>query len=254
VATAVTPNGDRLSGYGYNAQGKLEAFQWSLGLGMTGIGLMSGRETIANAMSDDGSVIAGYARDAVGQYGFRWTSSTGFTSLGALPQGSTRSEVNAMSGDGDVLVGRLIVPTGSAAFKWTLADGIVALENTPGGNSGFANAVSGDGSIIVGQMGGPEVEAAVWDVNGVQPLRSRLIASGVDMSSWLLTEAYDISTDGSVVVGSGLRNGVSSYFMATLPEPSGVCLSLGILISIGMRRRGSSAITTSMSGSSTLQI
>jgi hypothetical protein len=55
----------------------------------------------------------------------------------------------------------------------------------------------------------------------MQSLQAKLIAQGVDLTGWSLTEASGVSADGLVIVGSGENpNGGIEAFMAVLDAPN----------------------------------
>ena len=61
------------------------AFRWTLASGIQDLGVTSGTESIAEAISPSGLVIVGQARDSVGFWrAFRWTASLGMRDLGSL--------------------------------------------------------------------------------------------------------------------------------------------------------------------------
>ena len=73
-------NGSSLSAFN-------EAFRWTSGGGMAGLGDFLGGNTFSTALgvSADGSIIAGYGVSASGAEAFRWTSGGGLVGLGNLP-------------------------------------------------------------------------------------------------------------------------------------------------------------------------
>ncbi|MEZ4282160.1 MAG: pentapeptide repeat-containing protein [Myxococcota bacterium] len=114
-----------------------------------------------------------------------------FTPLGDLPGGDHSSEAKAISADGTTIVGTSSVTGGRDAFRWTLATGLLPLGV---GASGIAHGVSGDGSVITGVNSGGGFR---WDaLGGVQALGD--LPGGLDRSN-----AYDVSADGSTIVGYG---------------------------------------------------
>jgi probable HAF family extracellular repeat protein len=164
--------------------------------------------------------------------------------LGFLPNG-IESEANRVSADGSVIVGQSgTLPPGSItvrqeAFRWTQSDGMVALRDLPGQRL-FSQAfdVSADGSVIVGAAdlfeGGTTVNRAFYwtPANGMLSLRDALISAGVaNLDGWTLNVARGVSYDGLTIVGTGIHNGVSEAWVATIPEPS--TLVLGALLLAG---------------------
>src|SRR5216683_5640830 len=90
---------------GSNAFGPaFHAFRWTPAGGLQDLGVTTGTESIATAISDNGSVIVGEARDASGFWrAFRWTASTGMQDIGTL--GGPESAAYGVSEDGSVIVG-----------------------------------------------------------------------------------------------------------------------------------------------------
>lgn len=163
------------------------AFRWTPAGGLQDLGLTTGDESIAIAISADGSVIVGEARDASGFWrAFRWTASTGMQDIGTL--GGPESVAYAVNKDGTVIVGTSLTSgsTGSDhAFRWTATTGMQDLRS-------LLQAV------------------------GVHTA-----------DNWLsLDTAAGVSADGTVIVGYGLnppttkfRFGVWTPFRAILPVP-----------------------------------
>lgn len=168
-----------------------------------GLGFLSDtfKQSVATAVSADGSVIAGisnagsYNQPPYGfEHAFRWTAATGMVDLGDVQGGTTQSFAEGISGDGGVIVGQSVVP-GYQAMRWSASTGMVSLGTLPGGNYSIARAASYDGSVVVGgsnttELGGAfRWTAATGMVNlGVLP--------GANGSS-----ALAVSADGNVIVG-----------------------------------------------------
>jgi probable HAF family extracellular repeat protein len=117
---------------------------------MTDLGSLGGTTSQAEALSADGSVVVGRARNASNQWrAFRWTSAGGMTDLGSLG-GTYSSQAEDVSADGSVVVGYATLASGQGrAFRWTQAEGMTDL-GTLGGTYSSASGVSDDGSVIVG--------------------------------------------------------------------------------------------------------
>lgn len=116
---------------GSNAFGPaFHAFRWTPSGGLQDLGLTTGTESIAIAISADQSVIVGEARDASGFWrAFRWTSSTGMQDIGTL--GGPESAAFAVNKDGSVIVGTSLTSgsTGSNhSFVWTATNGMQDLK------------------------------------------------------------------------------------------------------------------------------
>jgi uncharacterized membrane protein len=147
-----------------------------------------------------------------------------------------------VSADGNVIVGVSFFPTvppnstnfKSEAFRWTEATGMVSLGDLLGGRvRSTAYDVSADGSVIVGSgeiLGEADesVPAAFyWTAeNGMLNLRDLLVAGGATgLDGWTLTEARGVSYDGLTIVGTGVHNGVTEAWVATIPEPDTILLA-----------------------------
>jgi probable HAF family extracellular repeat protein len=206
-ANAVSPDGRVVVGHSSGPGGQ-EAFRWEDGV-MTGLGDLPGGifSSIAMAASFDGGVIVGQSSGASGWEAFRWENGV-MTGLGDLPGGGFESRANDVSYDGAVVVGIGRIAQGTppdAAFRWE--DGnMLQLPTIPGGlPTSYAVAVSGDGSIVGGTslIGGGSMRATRW-VGGEG------VSLGVPpgMSS---SRTNDLSTDGSVVVGSAFGPGTRGF-------------------------------------------
>jgi probable HAF family extracellular repeat protein len=230
-----------------------EAFRWTSGGGMVGLGDLPGGivtpESEAIGVSDDGLVIVGQGNQTVAPEAFRWTSGGGMVGLGDLSGGAFESNANNVSGDGSVIVGFGTSASGLEAFRWTSGGGMVGLGDFAGGSfTSSANDLSADGSVIVGTGNSAlGAEAFIWDAaNGMQSVIDLLDAQGVNLSGWRLTHARGISADGTVIVGIGLNPaGDQEAWLATIspvPVPGAIWLfGSGLLGLVGMARRKKAA-------------
>lgn len=184
-----------------------------------GLGDLAGGDFYSKAedISADGSVVVGYGTRSDITYGFRWTKAAGMV---ALPGSYEYCVAHGVSSDGTVVVGR--VEDSGGAFRWTQSGGFEIL----GDYSGLAYGVSGDGSVVVGHAYVHDFISQVWKGDSViQPApgvgfaaaasADGVVVVGVDGGSgfrWTESEgvthkypgwAWDISDDGSVVVGAG---------------------------------------------------
>ena len=105
-----------------------------------------------------------------------------------------------------------------------------------------ALAVSADGSVIVGQSRMDDLyhsyDAFIWrEGEGMCSIKYLLENDyGLDLTGWQLTEAHDISGDGTRIIGMGYNpDGYEESWMATIPEP-GLC-SLMTLGGLALMRR-----------------
>lgn len=241
-ASGVSADGAVVAGYRFSANGP-EGFRWSSGSGYQGVGGLPGGSFFSSTawgISADGSVLVGESNTTGDvNHAFRWTAGTGIVDLGTLPGGNFSAAV-AVSGDGQTVVGWSHSATGYFAMKWTSAAGMVSL-----GGDGTAYGVSADGSIIVGDFGTGTGRAALWSSGGgIQNIRDLLVADGINMTGWTLTNATAISADGRTIVGFGNGpNGTEGWrvTLAAVPEPTTLLLlglaGVGTGIGVWHRRR-----------------
>ncbi len=186
------------------------------------LGVISGdTSSVANSVSADGTVVVGTSTGTQDQ-AFRWVGSV-MTGLGDLTGGAVNSEAFGVSGDGLVVVGHSASSNGNEeAFRWT-SSGMVGLSDLSGGSFGSsANAVSQDGITIVGSgTTASGREAFIWDAaTGMRNLKDLLVANGINMTGWTLTEATGISSDGKSVVGFGTNpdGNTTGWIVDLLPD------------------------------------
>lgn len=206
------------------------AYRWTRGAGGTtaaaldrlgsvpaGGGLPVNR---ASVISDDGSVIAGFAQtDTVDRWPAVWRADgTGMLLPGSAPDAP--GEVLSISADGSVLAG----VWNQEGFVWTQAGGVVSMGLLPGGLGGdatYPNAIAAQGALVFGGSGGfGATTAFVWTAAmGMRPLQELLVAAGVSIpDGYALTNVLAASTDGTVILGSALTTGGSSIsFVARVP-------------------------------------
>lgn len=237
-AWAASNDGSVVVGYGSSTSGS-EAFRWTNGTGMVELGDLPGGmfQSLALDVSGDGSVVVGSASSASGSEAFRWTSGGGMVGLGDLPGGGFQSTALSVSDDGFTAVGWSISAAGTEAFRWTNGGGMVGLGDLPGGSFGsLASGASADGSVVVGRgVSALGSEAFFWtNGGGMQNLRDVLIAGGATgLTGWTLNEARSVSADGRTIVGSGTNPlGQTEAWIATVPEPSTLALSVGSALAL----------------------
>jgi probable HAF family extracellular repeat protein len=205
-ANAVSADGSVVVGVSYpttggSAEGTSEAFRWTAGSGMVGLGFLPGGVlSEALAASADGSVLVGwgdFGDPAAASQAFRWTSGSGMVGLGRLP-GDSFSEAHGVSADGSVVVG-----------------------------------LSQGGDPVYDQT------AFIWDAtNGMRSLPQVLTDSGLDLSGWVLDSATGISADGLTIAGNGTNPlGQHEAWIAFLPEPGTPLLLLTALLALATRAK-----------------
>ena len=178
----------------------------------TNLGVLTdGDKSSAAAVSNDGSVVAGWSNLLVGagqeRRAFRWTGGT-MTSLGTLG-GHTSSEATGISSDGSVVVGVSGNGAGQRAFRWTggTMTTLGTLDNADAATSSIGAAVSGDGSTVVGwstvTVAGTLVDRGFrWNGGTMQSVEDWLTGTGATVQPGFTTKyALGISSDGKVVLG-----------------------------------------------------
>jgi probable HAF family extracellular repeat protein len=189
--------------------GGTEAFRWTAAGGMQSLGALPGGSShvsIAEDVSDDGSVIVGRSTSASGhEYeAFRWTAGDGMMPLGGLPGLPVFSSAEAVSADGSVVVGW----SQSEAFRWTPEEGMVGLRDDVPGSTRAAD-LSADGAAVIGTLATPAGYSQLfrWTAeDGVVPI-GELASTG----------AFGTSADATIIVGQ--RSGHAAAWDLTLgPE------------------------------------
>ncbi len=197
IGYSVSTGGTVVAGYcEREGDGMRRAFRWTAETGMTDLGTLGGSSVVAPAVafavSDNGLVIVGDARrpgDIAGR-AFRHTAS-GMVELGILGTGGGSIAFDT-NHDGSVIVGWSYIDAYGPwqAFKWTAPGPLVAF-NTP---KSYANATNPDGSVAVGQY-----------LNSADHMRAVRWVGSEELELGTLggheSRAYDLSDDGSVVVG-----------------------------------------------------
>ncbi len=113
-ASGMTPDGSVIVGTAMNSSGFSEAFRWTAGGGMVGLGALAGSfpNSDATAVSADGSIVVGGSLSNSGYEAFVWTGSTGLLSMNAYLAGQgvdltgwSLQSAHAISADGTTIVG-----------------------------------------------------------------------------------------------------------------------------------------------------
>jgi probable HAF family extracellular repeat protein len=251
-AYGVTADGQTVVGYGTKSEvvDVRHAVRWTDGGAPEDLGGMPDvypalSTSHATAISADGSVIAGWARNlSDDQEACIWTEGEGIVGMGSLGgYGSDSLAWDVAVSNEAVVVGVNTYYGGdNEAFRWTSETGMVGLGDLPGGlNSSQAYAVSADGNVIVGsgcdEIGGM---AMIWDEqNGMRDLKTVLETDyGLDLSEWYtLTAAKGISDDSRTIVGFGFHNNVREAWVAHIPEPTtGMTFLVGGILVLSRRR------------------
>ena len=191
MAEGVAADGQTVVGWSETSPNRYaHAFRWTPTGGIQDLGVTNGTESIAEAISGNGVVIVGQARDSQGFWrAFRWMGSLGMRDMGTL--GGPMSVAFDASADGSVIVGMSLINSGSSsnrAFRWTAARGMRDLK------------------------------------------QELLNAGVTAVQNWTLETAVGVSSDGSVIAGYGFNAiGQHQPFVAVLPNGGGTGVTLSSL-------------------------
>jgi uncharacterized membrane protein len=225
ITHAISGDGDRIVGTRtivVNNKPMDRAFVWTPVGGFFDLGGLIAPDcrTTTTGISQDGRVILGDCiDDALGtRTVFIWTIEEGVVPMGDI------FSADALSRDGSVIVGTMLSPLIFQAFRWTAADGVVPIPTPGENNQSRAQGVSGDGSVVVGYVESNLDEtrwAFMWDqTHGMRNVKEVLESEyGLNLAGWTLLVAWDISDDGTTIVGRG-RNpqGFEEAWRAVLPN------------------------------------
>ena len=235
VARDVSADGSVVVGYSSNANFNLEAFRWSAGGGMAGIGDLPGGtfNSQASGVSGDGTLVVGPASTSSSPYNtsFRWTAGGGIT--GIVP---TTFRAFGITGDGHFAFGDNL----GRAARLDLQNGaLLTIPHVPipglNTDTDQAWAANADGSVVVGLHNLSLINeffgrAFMWDAaHGTRIIQNVLINDfglGAELAGWELNNATAVSDDGLTVAGYGFApSGEQAAWMARLPAPCNADIS-----------------------------
>jgi probable HAF family extracellular repeat protein len=184
-----------------------------------GLADQPGAATVATAVSGDGSVVVGTSSYSSGAgAGFRWTVAGGMMSLGPLVGygGETFLQPVAASSDGSVVVGS--EPRSRSAWRWTFGTNAVRLVLMPSAYESFAHGMNRNARFVVGRCNtdSPPTGAYVYDA-----LTGATIALSQVGSGGQSADAYSVSLDGSIVIGSSTVWNLTSSTRTFVSAPIG---------------------------------
>ena len=223
------------------ADGTYRAARWHQNTGWQDLGVLNpdDYESVANTISADGSMLAGYS--AGNRFSaFRWTAADHMTEL-MNPFGSFDAAAIAMSAPGSVITGQARNAQGlSQAVVW-YGDGSSRVLNLLAGfdtASGFG--ISGDGTLVGGSVAIDQVgadRAVFWTADGqVNDLAAFLNTHGINTTGWSFTAITEVSQNGQYLTGRGIDPaGYMDSFLVQIPEPATLAL---LLAACTLRRRG----------------
>ncbi len=196
TATDVSPDGSVIVGWttlptsmGFDQR---TAFRWTEAGGAVDIGSGVADSSQALAVSDDGSVVAGFGRfGSTALQIWVWTAGTGMVALGEY--GGCQPPVLGVSADGSIVYGSCL----SAGFLWTPALG---RQDFTGANIFLPTDSTADGSLLVGvTLDGGALKGATWSLgSGVTQFPSP--AGGAFLPR-------HTSSDGTIMAGATLLTG-----------------------------------------------
>jgi probable HAF family extracellular repeat protein len=227
-ARAASADGAVVVGLGDLGDGRTNgAFRWTQAGGMVALASIPGRNSSADGVNADGSVVCGNSESSQGPRALRWTSAgvDGGTmqDLGTLSTacglGETIAEGWSISADGSVVAGDSSADGESCTrhwFRWvsdgngggTMSD-LNVVSNYP---AAFARAlaISGDGAVVVGiAPSANNIDSAFrWtSTAGMQHIGPPTANPNY------ISEARAASADGSAIVGYFLEGPIGEHAM-----------------------------------------
>lgn len=246
----ISADGSKIVGLAWHEDYRAEAFSYTSGGGMTGLGRPLTASSRASAISGDGSTVVGfYENDSTGERRpARWTNG-GAAEL-FLGENAVGESLGANT-DGSMIVGNSFDFATNMSVAFVHANGSTRLLGVLSEHmnnflpQSLANAVS-DNGIVVGYSGGDPFwgdreEGFVWTEDaGMVSVSSYLTNHGVFVpQNLLLRSVTSISADGTTLGGQAFNADLNLYesWIATVPEPSTLTLVGLAVLSLVRRRR-----------------
>lgn len=197
------------SSAGTATENRTIAVRWTGGAAHALGWLPTNNETRAVDVSNDGQVIVGNATGgAAADRAFRWTESSGMIDLGE------NTSAISITADGTYVLGKV---AGGDVGRWSAAAGWEVLDD-----SFTPMAISADGQVVVGTSNGAGFSFAVlWTAAGGARHLIDVIQEewGQDVGGWAFKSAWDVSADGTVIVGHGINpSGQKEAYKVVLPR------------------------------------
>lgn len=207
----ISPDGRVAIGTSTDANGDPQAFRWTLGLGMEGLGFLNpgSPKSIGLAGTQNGSVIIGESTNVNGKTSpFKWTAGGGM--VDASPDPTIDVRINDISADGSITIGTQGGVGGIAQAYRRVGNGPTEHIPNPINPGTFINPnnLSNDGTVISGFLNNTSNNLQAFRLIGTT---LDLLPSGGAQSS----TARGISGDGSTIVGQKGGFGVTEAFYWT---------------------------------------
>ncbi len=226
AATSVSADGSILYGFGRYPGGAMEAFRWSPTDGLQALGFLNPGDgysiPAARGISADGSVMVGFSSGDAGDHAFRYVHGSGMSALPLL-DGGTRNEALAVSPDGNLVMGTgdSAAWPGGEVVLWDVAHSTMTPLGAPSEGL-FPDAVFGgvtaDGAVAVVNCADEFTDTAyLRNSHGWFTVHEVIAGSGVDLTGWTLSAVLGITSDGTLVFGSGDHNGNNEGWVARVP-------------------------------------
>ena len=179
-------------------QSEEEAALWTDEDGIVGIGYLRGdKNSRANGISGDGTVVVGQSGLRSETEAFRWTTDSGMSGLGKTANGFATVAADATR-DGNTIVGRTRDSSTFRAWYWTEAEGVIDMSKV----LSSAIDISADGRVVVGNelnVDSGNNQAFRWTrEDGIQ-LFVPPVSPNINPRAH---QARSVSADGSSIVGS----------------------------------------------------
>lgn len=186
-------------------------------------GLSGASDSGAVGISDDGAVVVGTSTFESISISRPWKAGPWNSlayNLGAL-LGGDETLASAVGGSGSVVLATSYLQVSTQSFLWDGGcDGRRPIPVIAGFDSCTMGCINGNGTVVGGFLstGSSRYRAAVWDTrHGTQALDGYLASRGVDTSGWVLYNVTAVSSDGSVLVGTGsLGSRLTSFIVRGL--------------------------------------
>ncbi|QDU34728.1 hypothetical protein KS4_28020 [Poriferisphaera corsica] len=256
VAVDVSDDGNVIAGIDHS-QDKRQAFRWTVGDGLEGLGWLSDDAAINHSvgldLSGDGATLVGLSTRDDGSTGYyRYQKQNDVMEDLGINYGHSYDYYSgkreaAVNNAGDMIAGTIAEGFGGQAFRWIDGEGATLLGGLDESNiSSYAYDISDDGSFVVGASSVNDgstyrQDPFVWDeVNGMRSIETLLKEHGLTdaLAGWDLMSASQVSADGMTFSGWGFdASGAKSLWIATIPEPGVGLVLLGGMIGLAMKRK-----------------